>query len=506
MKFTVIGLGFWLAFASTALAEKSIVDVSLLNQQLKKSKALWVAKETPQSLLSRAEAQRLLGLRRDQRLVEFSLPSNKMKTQAPAQLDWRNHNGINWVSPLLDQGGCGSCVAFAAIGVLETQYKISLGLPMINLRLSTQNLFSCGGGACDHGWWPASAASYLQRNGAVEEACLPYTSGATGQDVACNATCSNPSRMKVKISSFSTPSRSARNIEAVKAALMKGPVVTTLDVYADFMAYGGGIYKKSSNDYLGGHAVSIVGYNDAERAWIIRNSWGATWGEQGFGRVSYDDISGIGDETWLYSLPSISGGVFVSQPLDYSYWAGTIPVNANSTFAGTAAMVVNFYNSLGLVAGSTVCDGNNCNQVIDVSTMADGRYEVEVVAQNEQGNILGNSARQFFHIANQKPTLSLAFTGKGSTDLNKPLKGRIEVIVSAKSSTVPMSSIEFHQKDPDGVVKTRASEVVMDGMTMGWRTNTVPNGNYEIWMTARLKTNQGEEVVETPRRNVVVSN
>lgn len=481
-------------------------DVRALNQQIRAVGARWIAKDTGLSRLSKSEARRMLGLKRARQVAEFQAPALQMQSNLPMQLDWRNQNGINWVTPIMDQGNCGSCVAFASIATLETQYKIAMGLPMFNLRLSPQSLFSCGGGACEWGWRPESAARFLQRNGAVEEACLPYTSGATGSDVACNATCNNPLRMKVKLSAFSTPSRSVRNIEAVKAALQSGPLVTTLDVYADFMSYAGGIYTKVSGEYLGGHAVSIVGYNDVERYWIIRNSWGATWGEDGFGRVSYDDMSGVGDETWSYQLPTIAGAVSVMEPTDYSYWAGQIPVNVVSTFAGTEQMNVSFTNSAGMVAGSAICEGKSCNQMIDVSSMPEGRYEVEVTAMNAAGAKLGTSARQFFYIAHQKPELTLSFNGKSGLDMTKPLRARVEFAVLAKSSTVPMSSVEFHFRGPNGVIKTRATQVVMDGLVMGWRTNTVPNGNYEIWMTGRVKTNSWEQIVETPKLQVTVAN
>ena len=114
-----------------------------------------------------------------------------------------------------------SCVAFASIATLETQYRIAAGFSNFNVKLSPQFLFSCGGGYCDWGWQPESAAQFLQVRGTPDEACMPYTSGATGQDVACNAACSNSSQRMVKISSYATPSRGVLDLSTVKAALQK---------------------------------------------------------------------------------------------------------------------------------------------------------------------------------------------------------------------------------------------------------------------------------------------
>ena len=72
--------------------------------------------------------------------------------------------------------------------------------------------------------------------------------------------------------------------------IANGPVVTAFTVYKDFMSYKSGIYKRNSNDVVGGHAVKIVGWGveGGVNYWICANSWNTTWGEQGFFRIAFN--------------------------------------------------------------------------------------------------------------------------------------------------------------------------------------------------------------------------
>ncbi|MGZ3721837.1 MAG: C1 family peptidase, partial [Bdellovibrionales bacterium] len=392
------------------------------------------------------------------------------------------------------------------IGTLETQYKIASGFSAFNIKLSPQHLFTCGGGWCDFGWFPENAAQWLQSHGVPDESCMPYISGATGQDVACSAGCSDAPRRSLKISSFATPTRNAKDLDSLRTALQKGPLVTTLGVYEDFMAYSSGVYKHVTGKRLGGHAVSIVGYDDTTNSFIIRNSWGEGWGENGFAHVAYDDISGIGEETWGYDMPSMNGAVTVEGPIDYTYTTGSLQLKAFSTYSGTDSLSVSFFGADGKAAWTGSCAGNSCNQAIDVSSSADGRYEIQALAMDKAGHALGNSTRQFFYVSNHQPTLALSFTGANGTDLSKPLKARMEVAITESSSTVPMSSVEFHYRGADGKDVQRTASVVVNGMTMGWRTNLVTNGSYEIWMVGHVKTNSMETTITTSHKAVTVAN
>lgn len=485
---------------------ESVLNVNQLNQMIKKSGAHWVAGPTSMSGLSKAEAQRHMGLDRDESSVRFIVPRAHVQSNLPPVLDWRNKDGLNWVSPILDQANCGSCVAFASIGTLETQYKIASGFAPFNIKLSTQNAFSCGGGACDYGWFPEAAARYLQNHGVPDEACMPYTSGATGQDVACEASCADTNQRSVRIGSYTTPSRSAQSVDAVKRALQHGPLVTTLSVYADFMNYQSGVYKHVTGDFLGGHAVSIIGYDDTQRAFIIRNSWGTGWGENGFAYISYDDESGVGDETWSFDIPSLNGAVSVENPVDSTYFSGLSNIKSHSTFAATDQLTTTVYDSKGASVWTASCASMDCESQFDSTRLPDGRYEVVAMAQDKSGQMLGQSAHQSFYIANAKPELSLSFKGADGTDLSRPLQGRIVVVVDGRSSTVPMSSVEFHYRGADGKDVSRIAYVVVPGLTMGWRTAIVPNGTYEIWLVGHLKTNHQDTVVESNHLNVQVNN
>lgn len=503
MKRLLLGL---VVMAMTHTAFADLVNVEELNQKLSERGATWTAKQTWLNQLSRSEAKRLMGVTENiGSEVEFIKADQLQTDRLPESLDWRNKDNQNWVSPILNQANCGSCVAFAAVGVLETQYNISSLLPNLNLRLSPQNLFACGGGYCDYGWYPSSAASFLMKKGVVDEACHPYTSGATGKDVACNSACADSSQRIFKISGFNTPSRGVLDVQSVKQALQKGPVMTTLTVYADFMAYSGGVYKHVTGEQLGGHAISIIGYDDKDQAFIIRNSWGTEWGENGFGRVAYTDTSGVGGSTWGFQAPAMNGAVSLQYPRDYDYLTGQVNIQAASTYGRTKAMTATLYARNGQAVWSANCESATCEFPLDTTAFTEGRYEAQITAFDDVGQKIDSSIRQFFHVVNQQPTLEVSMAPQGTT-LDKPLKGRIVFDVKTKSSSVPMSKLTFHYKNAQGEEKTRTAEVVIDAMTIGWRTNVIPNGTYEIWLSGAVKSNSMEVVQETTHYTVQVKN
>jgi C1A family cysteine protease len=85
----------------------------------------------------------------------------------------------------------------------------------------------------------------------------------------------------------------------------RGPVTGCFIVYADFLAYVGGIYQHVSGEKKGGHCVALVGYDDANSCWIAKNSWGSTFGENGFFRIRYGEC-GIDSWSGPYGAEGVS--------------------------------------------------------------------------------------------------------------------------------------------------------------------------------------------------------
>src|SRR6185312_3889068 len=96
---------------------------------------------------------------------------------------------------------------------LETQVNVTSGIPNLNPSFSKQALFACGGGACEFGWQPELAARFLQTNGVPDEACAPYTMGATGDTVDCSSICSDSASRSLKIVKYSRPTTSNATVE-----------------------------------------------------------------------------------------------------------------------------------------------------------------------------------------------------------------------------------------------------------------------------------------------------
>lgn len=494
---SMIAIGFSQAFAKT--------NIELLNKNLQTNGAQWTAKSSWVSELDKASQKRLMGVRgHHEANVDFR-NFDTFRSMADESWDWRSANGQNWVGPVMDQGNCGSCVAFASVGTLEVQMNIATKIPWLNKQFSPQALFACGGGGCESGWWPGAAANFLKKKGVPDEACAPYVSGATGQDIACNSICSDAASRTQKINDVINPSSNSVDFQAVKQALQKGPLVTTLSVYADFMSYGAGVYKHTTGEYLGGHAVSLVGYDDAKRAWIIRNSWGPTWGESGFGYISYDDESGIANETWGYQINGTDGEVALSNIRDRDFIAGQFAFQAKSSFADTDTIRLKINQSGGMRFQEVTCQSPACDLSVATANLPDGQYDVQAVAQLKDGSVHMGEKKYVF-IANQTYPLAISYQPKGF-DLNSKLSGRVEFEVTTQSGALPMSSVEFIAKDTTGkVIVDRSAPLVMQGLTMGWRTNVIPDGTYEIYFVGHQKTGGVDHTVETQHVKVVTKN
>jgi len=471
--------GILLAVYSFAQAQDTgkVVDVNQVQMMIKQSKKNWVAKESWVSQLSRAEAKRMLGLKNGPTgTLDYESTSS-----AATSIDWRNNKGVNWLGPVMNQGNCGSCVAFATVATLEAQTSIASGMPWLHPTFSPQEIFACGGGGCDSGWEPASAAHYLKTTGIPDEACMPYTSGSTGNDVSCSDKCQNASARSMKISGFKTPSGilSGKSVDSVKAALLKGPLVTTLNVYADFMTYSSGVYQHVGNDILGGHAISIVGYDDTKRAWLIRNSWGEEWGEKGFAWVSWDDTSGVGSETWSFDVASTKFDVSIESPMDRAYVSGNTTLSANVAGTGDASVefVITDDQGNNTSADCQASAAGKCDLAFDTTKLKEGHYQIAATSKSSKTT---SQVREFF-ILNSVPKMSLSFVAKAGTDLGTVLNGRPEFIVTASMNPVPIQHVEFRAIDSTGkIASIKANDYVLGTMDMGWRTLTVPSGKYKI--------------------------
>jgi C1A family cysteine protease len=216
-------------------------------------------------------------------------PPRKPASQSlPESTDWSGYD-----SGVRSQGSCGSCWAFAAVALAENLSN-QANLP-IDPDLSEQTLVSCAVGGCSGGWY-WDALNYIYKEGVGPESCYPYT-GAGGD---CQDRCVNPDFL-LKIREFTaSPGRWGEDISAddLKEALQEGPLCVSMRVPDDGTFTGSG-YTGGVYDYDGGfiswekngHSVLLVGYDDRDQCFKAKNSWGTRWGENGYFRIAYDDVT-----------------------------------------------------------------------------------------------------------------------------------------------------------------------------------------------------------------------
>jgi len=205
-------------------------------------------------------------------------------TDLADSIDWRQKGGV---TPVKDQGQCGSCWSFSTTGAMEGAHFVATGEL---LSLSESNLVDCSwlNHGCNGGLMPI-AFRYAEKHALETEKEYPYHPN-TGL-FACKY---KKSMGKVKVSSYVNVKRSS--VEQLKAALNKGPV--SVAIQADqpvFHGYTGGIITSTSCGTSLDHGVLAVGYGveDGQEYYIVKNSWTAAWGEKGFVRIGVAEGSGI---------------------------------------------------------------------------------------------------------------------------------------------------------------------------------------------------------------------
>jgi len=234
--------------------------------------------------------------------LKKATPFRYANSIAPESMDWRDADAVSEVK---DQGGCGSCWSFSATGAMEGIYAIAHGVQAGKRRttFSEQQLVDCdtydggcGGGNMD------TAFQYVIDNGGIDsEKDYPYT--------ARDGTCDKQKEAKHVGSIDGYEDVPPNDEEALMKAVANQPVSVAIEAdQSGFQLYAGGVFDGECGTALD-HGVLAVGYDTTGDSpyWIIKNSWGESWGMTGFMHmVMFKNECGIGMDP---SYPTIDKSI-----------------------------------------------------------------------------------------------------------------------------------------------------------------------------------------------------
>jgi len=193
---------------------------------------------------------------------------------APASVDWRTKNAV---TPIKNQGQCGSCWAFSATGSMEGAVAIATGKLV---SFSEQQLVDCstkyGNQGCNGGLMDQAFEYVIANKGLTTEANYAYTA----RDGTCNS-----AKAKAVAGSISkyVDVNALGNDAALMSAVAVGPVSVAIEADKTcFQFYSSGVLTDPSCGTQLDHGVLAVGYDSASKYWIVKNSWGTSWGMSGY--------------------------------------------------------------------------------------------------------------------------------------------------------------------------------------------------------------------------------
>jgi hypothetical protein len=286
--------------------------------------------------------------------------------------------------------------------------------------------------------------------------------------------------------------------EEIKEALLERPIPTSMTVFEDFLFYKSGVYHHVTGEALGGHAVLIVGYNDDEGYWIVKNSWGREWGEDGLFRVRYDD-----DDTYLGQAGSLIRAsdadipYRIQTPAHLTAARATLPIrlerlttDAPATISYTLASPTFTRNEL-----SGEFPPDTLEHELDIASLPDGLYELSI--HTDATHLADHT---LLVIANNEPDISLQLTPNFS---GETVSGLVRFTLQ-NTSSIPLTHAIFRvRKRSVGIDQSITFADPGPESSVGWRTTMLPDGVYEVWMEGHVGALYTDK---TPRQLFTVKN
>jgi len=266
----------------------------------------------------------------------------------PDSFDLRTQSSC--ISPIRDQGNCGSCWAFASTQALTDRFCIAANNTVKRL-LSPQQLVNCDltcqvpqlGINCDNGCTGGfidNAWEYLHITGGTGDSCIPYT----GLDATCpNPYCSSDNVIYTSQTCYILSTVTDMQIDM----LLYGTLSAGMEIYDDFYTYTSGIYTVQSTNQDGGHVVRLIGWgvSDGVPYWIAANQWSIYWGEDGYFQIRRGTNEASIESFVVAALPNLTA-LTVREYENYPPPATGANISLNFSVIGALVIVQLLYAHL----------------------------------------------------------------------------------------------------------------------------------------------------------------